>query len=150
MWLTMNVWTRAYLTVVFVPVTVAIIACSAPPPTATPQPTPTLTPSPELEEALGELFWIAVDWVGEASQAPGINRTLDFETAKSVVKDFLFRLYIGNLDTIEGYGVVPEETLPYCTGIISGSSTTYPPYLRHRRPQKQRHTSTKLSKTSTR
>ena len=94
----------------------AMVACSSPLPTATPTP----TPSSVVEEALEELFWISVDWVGENSHTPGVNRTLDFDTAKPAVIDFLLTLYFGNLTTLEGHGIVPNETFPYCIDTISG------------------------------
>lgn len=100
---------------------VAVTACAPPMPTATPTPTPTPTPAPAVEETLAELFWISVDWVGDVSQTPKVNRTLNFETAKSVVKDFLFRLYIENFNTLKEHGIAPYETFPYCLDFISGT-----------------------------
>ena len=112
---------RSTLSTALILTAVTVTGCAAPLPTATPTPTPTPTPPPVVEEALEELFWISVDWVGEVSQTPGINRTLDFETAKSAVKDFLFKLYIENFNTLEEYGVPPYETFPYCFDLTSGT-----------------------------
>lgn len=103
---------------------IAVTACTTPlsPATPSPMPTPTPspTPSPAVKEALEELFWISVDWVGKASNTPRVNRTLDFETAKPAVIDFLLTLYFENFKTLEGYGIIPDETFPYCIDIISG------------------------------
>ena len=97
---------------------IAVTACTpplspatpSPMPTPTPIPTPTPTPCPAVIEAFEELFWISVDWVGEASNTPRVNRTLDFETAKPAVIDFLLTLYFENFETLEGYGIIPDET----------------------------------------
>ena len=94
----------------------AVVACTSPLPTATPTP----TPSSVAEEVLEELFWMSVDWVGENSQAPGVNRTLDFDTAKRAVTEFLRTLYLGNISILERHGIVPFETFPYCIDTISG------------------------------
>lgn len=75
----------------------------------------------EVEEALEELFWISVDWVGKVSQNPEINRTLSFPDAREGVEQFLFDLYVENVDHIKARGIPPFETVPFCTGLISGS-----------------------------
>ena len=102
--------------------TLAAIAVSASQlPPATPTAIPTPTPPPVVKEALEELFWISVDWVGEVSRTPGSNRTLDFEEAKWVVRDFLFYRFVENLEALEDYGIIPSDTFPHCIDVISAS-----------------------------
>ena len=94
----------------------AVTACSPPLPTATPVPTPdpTQTPPPAtaVDEFMAELFWLSVDWVGRTSGDPGINRTLDFEDAKTSAREFLWFLLGLNVEALAEVGVAPSRTFP--------------------------------------
>lgn len=82
--------------------------------TQTQSPTRSLSESGVADTALAELFWIAAD-------AAGINRSLGFERAKSRLADVLFSEYDHRLNQIEGYGVDPFTSWPYCINATTGA-----------------------------
>ena len=104
-------------------VVLLVSACAPEPPPATPTPTvvPTPTPWAEVEEALEELFWMSVDWVGEDSGMTEINRTMSFELAKETVRLYLFVIFEGYASDIESRGMTPFDTVPFCFDLIIAS-----------------------------
>ena len=103
----------------------AVTACSPPLPPETPIPTATTvqTPPPvtSVDEISTELFWIGVDWVGDASGHRNINRNLDFEDAKRSTRESLSSLLSLKTEALEKAGITPSDTFPYCIDVLTAS-----------------------------
>jgi hypothetical protein len=100
-------------------------ACTPEPhaPTVTPTAIVTPTISAAVEEALEERFWMSVDLVGENSgMSFDINRTLDFELAKEMVRLYLTVLMESRIEDIEARGMTPFETVPFCLELALASA----------------------------
>lgn len=62
---------------------------------------------------------MSFDRIGESSGASDIDRTLDFETAKTAVAGILSWLLRRDIAAMAKRGVAPADTFPYCLDVIT-------------------------------